>query len=111
MKNIAYKQGINEIFGALLLMKYKMKKLKILTIFNIGESLINKFLSNYYYIKDLNYLKFGINLFSLLLRYHEPNIYYYLDKFEVPHELYATNWLLTLRAQKLNLDKSLFLES
>ncbi len=109
VKNIAYKQGINEIFGALLLMKYKMKKLKILTIFNIGESLINKFLSNYYYVKDLNYLKFGINLFSLLLRYHEPNIYYYLDKFEVPHELYATNWLLTLRAQKLNLDIFYFL--
>ena len=103
-KKIVYKQGLNEIFGALLLMKYKIKDLKLLNILNLGEALIDRFLSNYYYEKELNSLKFGIQLFSLLLKYHEPNIFYYLDKYEVPHELYVTNWILTFRAQRLNLD-------
>ena len=103
-RKIMYKQGMNEIFGAFLLMKYKINDLKLLNILNIGESFINKFLPNYYYEKDLNSLKFGINFFSILLKYHEPNIYYYLDKYEIPHELYVTNWILTFRAQKLPID-------
>ena len=103
-KKIVYKQGLNEIFGALLLMKYKIDDLKLLNIINLGEAFIDKFLPNYYYEKELNSLKFGIHLFTLLLKYHEPNIYYYLDKYEVPHELYVTNWILTYRAQKLHLD-------
>ena len=47
-KKIVYKQGLNEIFGALLLMKYKIKDLKLLNILNLGEALIDRFLSNYY---------------------------------------------------------------
>ena len=103
-KKLVYKQGLNEIFGALLLMKYKINDLKLSNILNLGESFIDRFLPNYFYEKDLNSIKFGIHLFTLLLKYHEPNIYYYLDKYEIPHELYVTNWILTFRAQKLNID-------
>ena len=103
-KKINYKQGINEIFGAFLLMKFKIKDLKLINIVNLGEAFIDKFLANYYFEKDLHSLKLGIYLFSLLLKYHEPNIYYYLDKYSVPHELYVTNWILTFRAQKLPID-------
>ena len=103
-KKINYKQGLNDIFGALLLMKFKIKDLKLINIVNLGEAFIDKFLANYYYEKDLHSLKLGIYLFSLLLKYHEPNIYYYLDKLSIPHELYVTNWILTFRAQKLQID-------
>ena len=103
-KQIAYKQGLNEIFGILLLMKYKIKNLKLINIVNIGEAFISKFLSNYYFEKEVNFLKLGIHLFTILLKYHEPNIYRYLDKYEIPHELYVTNWILTMRAQKLQID-------
>ena len=85
-------------------MKYKMKNLKLINILNLGEAYIDKFLPKYYYEKDVNSVKSGIHLFSLLLKYHEPNIYYYLDKFDIPHELYVTNWILTLRAQRLKLN-------
>ena len=104
VKGINYKQGLNEIFGPLILMKYKIKYLKLLNIFNLGEAFIDRFLPNYYYEKDLYSLKSSISLFVLLFKYHEPNIFNYLDSFEIPHELYAANWLVTLRAQKLNLD-------
>ena len=103
-KQIAYKQGLNEIFGILLLMKYKINNLKLINIVNIGDAFLSKFLSNYYFEKEVNFLKLGIHLFTILLKYHEPNIYRYLDKYEIPHELYVTNWILTMRAQKLQID-------
>ena len=103
-KNINYRQGLNEIFGGFLLMQYKMKNLKLINVLNLGEAYIDRFLPKYYYEKDVNSVKSGIHLFSLLLKYHEPNIYYYLDKFDIPHELYVTNWILTLRAQRLKLN-------
>ncbi len=103
-KGIKYKQGLNEIFGPLILIKYKIEKLKLTSIFNFGEAFIDKFLPNYYYEKGLCSLKSSISLFILLLKYHEPSLFTRLDSLEIPHELYAANWLLTLRAGKLNLD-------
>ena len=103
-KEIEYKQGLNEIFGPLILMRYKLKQLKYSTIFNIGEAFIDRFLPDYFYEKELYSLRSSISLFTHLLKYHEPCIYNYLDSIEILHELYAANWLLTLRAQKLNLD-------
>ena len=46
--NIEYKQSINEIFGPLILMKYKIPNLTYVEIYNIGESIINIYLTNYY---------------------------------------------------------------
>ena len=103
-KGIKYKQGLNEIFGPLILIKYKIEKLKLTSIFNFGEAFIDKFLPNYYYETGLCSLKSSISLFILLLKYHEPSLFTRLDSLEIPHELYAANWLLTLRAGKLNLD-------
>ena len=108
-KNIKYKQGLNEIFGPLILMKYKIKQLKYINIFNFGEAFIDKFLPNYYYETELYSIKSSISIFTLLLKYHEPSVYNFLDSLEIPHELYAANWLLTLRAGKLNLDILYFL--
>ena len=103
-KGIEYKQGLNEIFGPLVLMRYKIKTLKFSTIFNIGEAFIDRFLPDYFYEKELYSLRSSISLFTHLLKYHEPCVYNYLDSFDIPHELYVANWVLTLRAQKLNLD-------
>ena len=103
-KQIKYKQGLNEIFAPLLLIKYKIKSLKYVNIFNFGEAFIDKYLPNYYYENELYSIKSAISLFVLLLKYHEPSVYYFLDSLEIPHELYAANWILTLRTGKLNLD-------
>ena len=103
-KKIHYKQGLNEIFGALILMQYKIKGLKLLNIFNFGEAFIDRLLPNYYYETGIYSLKSSQSLFVLLLKYHEPSVFNYLDSSDIPHEMYATNWLLTLRSSKLNLD-------
>ena len=103
-KQIKYKQGLNEIFGPFILIQYKLKRLKIKNIFNFGEAFIDRFLPNYYYEKELYSLRSSISLFTLLLKYHEPSVFNFLDNLEIPHELYTTNWLATLRLGKFNLD-------
>ena len=104
VKQINYKQGLNEIFAPLILMKYKIKKLKYVNIYNFGESFIDKFFPNYYYEKEAYSIKSSLSIFGLLLKYHEPSVYQLLDSLEINNELYAVNWFLTLRSGKLNLD-------
>jgi len=103
-KGIYYKQGLNEIFGPLLLMKYKLKNIKLSKIFLFGEVFIDKFLPNYYYEKDFCALKSSLRLFFILLKYHEPSVYNILDMNEIIPEMYATNWVMTLMSGKLRLD-------
>ena len=103
-KDIYYKQGLNEIYGPLLLMKYKLKNLKLSKIFLFGEVFIDKFLPNYYYESDFCALKSSLRLFFILLKYHEPSVYNILDKNEILPEMYATNWLITLMSGKMRLD-------
>ena len=103
-KDIYYKQGLNEIYGPLLLMKYKLKNLKLSKIFLFGEVFIDKFLPNYYYESDFCALKSSLRLFFILLKYHEPSVYNILDKNEILPEMYATNWLITLMSGKMQLD-------
>ena len=103
-KDIYYKQGLNEIYGPLLLMKYKLKNLKLSKIFLFGEVFIDKFLPNYYYESDFCALKSSLRLFFILLKYHEPSVYNILDKNEILPGMYATNWLITLMSGKMRLD-------
>ena len=103
-KNILYKQGLNEIFGPLLLLKYKFPSLKLSKIFDIGEVFIDKFLPNFYYEKEVFSLKSSLGLFIILLRYHEPSVYNRLDSLEILPEMYATNWIMTLLSSKIKLD-------
>ena len=103
-KGILYKQGLNEIFGPLLLLRYKFPNLKLSKIFDIGEVFIDKFLPNYFYEKEFYSLKSSLGLFVILLRYHEPSVYNRLDYHEILPEMYATNWVMTLLSAKIKLN-------
>ena len=103
-KNIFYKQGLNEIFGPLLLLKYKFPNLKLSKLYDIGEVFIDKFLPNYFYEKEFFSLKSALGLFVILLRYHEPSVYNRLDNLEILPEMYATNWVMTFLSAKIRLN-------
>jgi len=103
-KNIFYKQGLNEIFGPLLLLKYKFPNLTLSKLYDIGEVFIDKFLPNYFYEKEFFSLKSALGLFVILLRYHEPSVYNRLDNFEILPEMYATNWVMTFLSAKIRLN-------
>ena len=103
-KGIYYKQGLNEVFGPLLLLRYKFKSLKLSKLYDIGEVFIDQFLPNYFYQKDLYSLKSSLGLFVILLKYHEPSVYNRLDSNEILPEMYATSPLSTLMSGKLKID-------
>ena len=104
VKQVYYKQGLNEIFGPLILMKFKIKSLKLSKIFLWGDLFIDRFLPNYFYEKDFYSLKSSLGLFVILLKYHEPSVFNRLDKMEILPEMYATNWIMTLMSGKVKLD-------
>ena len=103
-KKIIYKQGLNEIFGVLLLLKYKIPTLKLSKIFDLGEVFIDRFSPNYFYEKEFYSLKSALGLFVILLRYHEPSVFNRLDQYQIVPEMYATNWMMTFLTGKIHLD-------
>ena len=101
--NIIYKQGLNEIFGPLILIKYKFPRTTLSEIINLGALIVDSFLPNYFYEKEIYSLKCGLGLFLILFKYHEPTVFNKLDKNEINPEIYATNWLVTYTSGKLTL--------
>ena len=125
---IEYKQSINEIFAPLILMKYKIPNLTYIEIYNIAESIINIYLPNYYINPvDINQITYEIidnqkrnnsnqkiekffplvpslELFNLLLKYHEPAIFNLFDKFNIEPKLYAIKWFMTCFFSELKIN-------
>ena len=103
-KNICYKQGLNEVFGPMILLKYKFKDMKYSKLFDIVEVLIDQYLPNYFYEKDLCSLKSSLSLFVILLKYHEPSVYNRFYTTEIMPQMYATSSITTLMSGKLKIN-------
>jgi len=103
-KKICYKQGLNEIFGALILLRYKFKNMKLSKLFDIGEVFIDQYLPNYFYEKEIYSLQSSLSLFVILLKYHEPSVYNRFDSTEIMPQMYATNSIITLMSGKLKIN-------
>ena len=87
-----------------MLLKYKIPKLKLSKIFDLGEVFIDRFSPNYFYEKEFYSLKSALGLFVILLRYHEPSVFNRLDQYQIVPEMYATNWMMTFLTGKIHLD-------
>ena len=103
---VKYKQGLNEVIGAFLLLKYSNVKddFTLSEIYNLLNGFVNLFIFNYFYEESIYSIKNSFGLLSLLLKYHSPEIYNIFDKAMVYPEMYATSWLLTVFAYKLQLN-------
>ena len=99
-----YKQGLNELFGGFILLKYKLPNISLIDIINLSSSLIDKYFPNYFYEKNIYSLKSAISLFQILLKYHEPTVYNKLEKCEVKPELYSLNWIINYQSSKFHID-------
>ena len=100
---ILYKQGLNEIAGPFILLKFKLK-LSFTKIYSMFTCFIDKFLTNYFLEKEFYSLKSSLSLINLLLRYHYPDIFHLFENALICPDLYATSWLLTLFANKCSLN-------
>ena len=99
-----YKQGLNEIFGPLILLKYKFNNLPLYKIINLASALVDKFFPNYFYEKGVFSLKSALALYQILLKYHEPKIYNLLDLADIKPELYIINWIINYQSGKFDLN-------
>lgn len=97
---IEYKQGMNEIMGIFLLLKFMDEKIELYDVYNVFLLFLDIFFCNYYYDKEIYALKSSCSLIQLLLRYHEPEIYNKFNMAFVTPEVYSTNWLLTCFSNK-----------
>ena len=100
---IPYKQGLNEIAGLFVLLKYKLK-VSLSRIYKLFVCFIDKYLTNYFHEKEFYSLKSTFSLINLLLRYHDPEIFHLFEHLIVIPELYATSWIMTLFSNKLSLN-------
>ena len=101
--NIHYKQGLNEIAGPFILLKYKLK-LSFIRIYKLFVCFIDKFLTNYFHEKDFYSLKSSFSLINLLLRYHDPELFHKFENCMIMPDLYATSWIITLFSNKCSLN-------
>ena len=100
---ILYKQGLNEIAGPFILLKFKLK-ISFTNIYTMFTCFIDKFLTNYFREKDFYSLKSSLSLINLLLRYHCPDIFQVFEYSIIYPDLYATSWILTLFSNKCALN-------
>jgi len=100
MNKIDYKQGMNEMMGIFLLMKFMDEKIELYDVYNVFLLFLDSYFGNYYYDKEIFALKSSCSLMQLLLRYHEPEIYNKFNLAFVTPEVYSTNWLLTCFSNK-----------
>ena len=101
--NITYKQGLNEIGGPFILLKYKLK-LSFTKIYSLFTCFIDKFLTNYFSEKDFFSLESSFALINILIKYHDIELFRKFEFALINPELYATSWLLTLFANKCELN-------
>ena len=101
--NILYKQGLNEIAGPFILLKYKFQ-ISFTKLYIMLSCFIDKFLTNYFIETDFYSLKSSLSLINLLLRYHSPEVFQIFENSLINPDLYATSWLLTLFANKCSLN-------
>ena len=102
LNGIDYKQGLNEIIGAMLLIHYK-HKLSFTETFNLMQGFISKFLTNYYRGYEMTSLKSSMSLIHLLLRYHNPKLSNLFESLKIEPTMYTLNWFMTTCAGKLHL--------
>ena len=102
INGIDYKQGLNEVIGAILLIHYK-QKLSFAETFNLIQGFIAKFLTNYYRGHEMASLKSSMSLINLLLKYHNPKLFNLFESLEIQPEMYTMNWFMTTYAGKSQL--------
>ncbi|CEG40007.1 tbc1 domain family member related [Plasmopara halstedii] len=106
-RNIRYKQGMNEVLAPFLLLTERKDGFNEETplaegvVFQCFYALIDRFLPHMFIDKEFQSLQCSLQLFRLLMLYHDPELCHYLDQHDMTPELYVTPWFMTLFARSL----------
>lgn len=91
---IKYKQGLNELIGPFVLLKFKCS-LTFSRIYNMFVCFVDRHLTNYYNDDEFYSLQSSLSILTLLLKYHEPSLHLLFENLSITPEMYATSWILT----------------
>uniref|UniRef100_M4BUX6 TBC1 domain family member 23 n=2 Tax=Hyaloperonospora arabidopsidis (strain Emoy2) TaxID=559515 RepID=M4BUX6_HYAAE len=109
-RSIQYKQGMNEVLAPFLLLTEQRKNctdrvpLAEGVVFQCFYALIDRFLPQVFVDKEFRSLQGSLQLYRLLMLYHDPELCHYLDQRDMTPELYVTPWFMTFFARSLPLD-------
>ena len=108
---IQYKQGLNELAGAFLLLKYSNVKnnMTFSEVYNLLNGFFHFFTYNYYNDKTIYSIKNSLSLLQLLLKYHSPDLFNLFENAMMFPEVYGTSWILTAFSYRLKLDRLFYL--
>ena len=87
-----------------MLIQYKIKTFSLIKAYNIAECFVKKYMTNYFFEEGFFSLHSSLSLFTLLLKYHAPEVYNVLDNLMILPEMYATGWIMTMLSSKSTLD-------
>ena len=99
VNEMKYKQGLNEVIGVFLLLKFKFN-FPFLELLKYVQGFINRYLTNFYYENELYSLKSSLNLLTLLLKYHSPQIHNLFERSMILPEMYGTSIIMTTFSSK-----------
>lgn len=113
-----YKQGLNEVLAPFVYLvkvdTYHSKVAEEALIFNLWVSFIDRFLPHLYddvesvegSDGEMIGLQCSFRFFELLLLYHDPELWHFLDRHRLKPELYASSWLMTMFAQNVPMNQA-----
>uniref|UniRef100_A0AAV1VAJ8 TBC1 domain family member 23 n=1 Tax=Peronospora matthiolae TaxID=2874970 RepID=A0AAV1VAJ8_9STRA len=106
-RSIQYKQGMNEVLAPFLLLTEQRENctervpLAEGVVFQCFYALIDRYLPQVFVDKEFRSLQGSLQLYRLLMLYHDPELCHYLDQHDMTPELYVTPWFMTFFARSL----------
>jgi len=98
---ISYKQGLNELFAPFLCLHQSSPSISLQGVMKMCMMFSEIFAGGFYIDEEFIALEHSFVVIQILLKYHDPELFFYLKKNEITPELYSTPWLLTLFASYL----------
>ncbi|SPQ97902.1 unnamed protein product (mitochondrion) [Plasmodiophora brassicae] len=102
-RNIAYKQGMNELLAPLVLLFYSDTDSHRNDILSMFSAMLDRFLPGFYDDDDFKALAIMFDKFGQLILYHLPKVSRQLETHLVHPAQYATSWFLTLFARQISI--------
>lgn len=125
-KSIRYKQGMNEVLAPFIMIQQQLSQMQAdglikesvenseismsidaqmvfseSVLYQCFYAMIDKFLPHTFQDEEFYSLQCSLQLYRLLLLYHDPELCQFLDQHDMSPEIYLTPWFMTLFARNL----------
>lgn len=96
---MSYKQGLNEVAAPFLLLTTSLSN-----SYQLFCLFMKRNLQDFFDDEEFLSLQMFLKFLEFLLKYHEPDLYFFLKTNDLTPELFATPWFLTVFCSKIPID-------